>query len=44
MTTSEIKKTTEGKMDQTIASFKNSLTKIRTGRANPAPLDTVQVD
>lgn len=44
MTTSEIKKTTEGKMDQTIASFKNSLTKIRTGRANPALLDTVQVD
>ena len=44
MTTSEIKKTTEVKMDQTIASFKNSLTKIRTGRANPALLDTVQVD
>ena len=44
MTTFEIKKTTEGKMDQTIASFKNSLTKIRTGRANPALLDTVQVD
>ena len=44
MTTAEIKKTIEGKMDQTIASFKNSLTKIRTGRANPALLDTVQVD
>jgi ribosome recycling factor len=41
---SEIKKTTEGKMDQSIASFKNNLTKIRTGRANPALLDTVQVD
>jgi ribosome recycling factor len=31
-------------MDQSIASFKNNLTKIRTGRANPALLDTVQVD
>src|SRR5690348_15172176 len=40
----EIKKTTEGKMDQSIAAFKNNLTKIRTGRANPALLDTVQVD
>src|SRR3954469_17270216 len=40
----EIKKSIEGKMDQTIASFKNNLTKIRTGRANPAILDTVHVD
>jgi ribosome recycling factor len=31
-------------MDQSIASFKNNLTKIRTGRANPALLDTVHVD
>jgi ribosome recycling factor len=36
----EIKQTTEGKMDQSIAAFKNNLTKIRTGRANPALLDT----
>ncbi|MBA3772484.1 MAG: ribosome recycling factor [Ramlibacter sp.] len=43
-TTAEIKKTMEGKMDQSIAAFKNNLTKIRTGRANPALLDTVQVD
>ena len=43
-TIAEIKKTTEGKMDQSIASFKNNLTKIRTGRANPAMLDSVQVD
>ena len=43
-TIAEIKKTTEGKMDQSIAAFKNNLTKIRTGRANPALLDTVQVD
>ena len=40
----EIKKNMEGKMDQSIAAFKNNLTKIRTGRANPALLDTVQVD
>ena len=40
----EIKKTMEGKMDQSIAAFKNNLTKIRTGRANPALLDTVHVD
>ena len=40
----EIRKTMEGKMDQSIAAFKNNLTKIRTGRANPALLDTVQVD
>ena len=44
MATSEVKTATAGKIDQTIASFKNSLTKIRTGRANPALLDTVQVD
>lgn len=31
-------------MDQSIAALKNNLTKIRTGRANPALLDTVQVD
>ena len=40
----EIKSTTEGKMDQSIAAFKNNLTKIRTGRANPALLDHLQVD
>jgi len=43
-TIAEIKKTTEGKMDQSITAFKNNLTKIRTGRANPALLDAVQVD
>jgi ribosome recycling factor len=31
-------------MDQSIAAFKHNLTKIRTGRANPALLDTVHVD
>ncbi|WP_332824215.1 ribosome recycling factor [Ramlibacter sp.] len=40
----EIKQTTQAKMDQSIAAFKHTLTKIRTGRANPGILDTVQVD
>jgi ribosome recycling factor len=31
-------------MDQTIAAFTHNLTKIRTGRANPALLDTIHVD
>lgn len=44
MTIADIKKTLDGKMDQSIQAFKNNLTKIRTGRANPALLDTVQVD
>lgn len=44
MAIEEIKKTVEVKMDQSIGALKNNLTKIRTGRANPALLDTVQVD
>ena len=44
MTIADIKKNTEGKMEQSIAAFKNNLSKIRTGRANPALLDTVHVD
>src|SRR3954470_16576865 len=44
MSIAEIKQTTQAKMDQSIAAFKNTLTKIRTGRANPAILDTVHVD
>lgn len=44
MTIADIKRNTETKMDQSIASFSHSLTKIRTGRASPALLDTVQVD
>jgi ribosome recycling factor len=44
MSIAEIRSTTVAKMDQCIAAFKNNLTKIRTGRANPALLDTVQVD
>src|SRR3954465_10974675 len=40
----EIKQNLQAKMDQSIAAFKNTLTKIRTGRANPGLLDTVHVD
>jgi ribosome recycling factor len=44
MTIADIKKTAQGKMDQSIAAFKTGLTKIRTGRANPALLDTIHVE
>ncbi len=44
MPINDIRKTVEMKMDQSIAAFKSNLTKIRTGRANPALLDAVQVD
>ena len=44
MTIADIKKNAETKMDQSIAAFKGNLQKIRTGRANPALLDTVQVE
>jgi ribosome recycling factor len=44
MTIADIKKTTETKMDQSIAAFQNNLSRVRTGRANPALLDTILVD
>jgi len=44
MTIADIKKSTETKMEQSITAFKNNLGKIRTGRANPALLDVVQVE
>lgn len=44
MTIEEVKKTMDAKMDQSIGAFKNNLSKVRTGRANPALLDTVHVD
>jgi len=44
MTIEEIRSTVEGKMEQSISAFKNNLSKIRTGRANPAMLDAVQVE
>ena len=43
-TIAEIKQNAATKMDQSIGAFKNTLTKIRTGRANPAILDTVQIE
>ena len=44
MSISDIQKTVQTKMEQSIAAFKTNLTKIRTGRANPALLDTIHVD
>jgi ribosome recycling factor len=44
MSIQDIKKNAEHKMQQSIEAFKSSLTKVRTGRANPGLLDTVQVD
>ena len=44
MTIADIKNTVESKMNQSVDAFKNNLSKIRTGRANPAMLDSVQVD
>ncbi|HEY1132318.1 MAG TPA: ribosome recycling factor [Roseateles sp.] len=44
MDIAEIKRNADARMDQSIAAFKNNLTKIRTGRANPALLDSIQVD
>lgn len=44
MPIADVKQTAETKMDQSIAAFQHNLTKIRTGRANPAILDTVHVD
>ena len=44
MPITDVKVNAEAKMDHTIAAFQHNLTKIRTGRANPALLDTVHVD
>lgn len=44
MSLADVKTVLESKMDQSILAFKNNLTKIRTGRANPAILDSVHVD
>ncbi|MEO7400699.1 MAG: ribosome recycling factor [Polaromonas sp.] len=40
----EVKQQATQKMQQSLDSFQHNLTKIRTGRANPGLLDTVQVD
>ena len=44
MPLAEIHSSTIAKMDQCILAIKGNLTKIRTGRANPAMLDSVQVE
>jgi ribosome recycling factor len=44
MSIADIRKTTDSKMGLSIEALKNNLGKIRTGRANPAILDSVQVD
>jgi len=44
MTIADIKKTMEAKMDQSIEALKNNLSKIRTGRANPALLDAIHIE
>ena len=44
MSIADIKKNTESKMAQSISALNGHLSKIRTGRANPALLDTVVVD
>ncbi|MEN9383768.1 MAG: ribosome recycling factor [Pseudomonadota bacterium] len=44
MDLSEIKKNADHKMHQSLEAFKTALTRVRTGRANPALLDTVHVD
>ena len=44
MSVADIKKTMQTKMEQSIEAFKNNLTKIRTGRASPALLDTIHVE
>jgi ribosome recycling factor len=44
MSIADTKTNAESKMQQSLESFKHALTKIRTGRANPGLLDTVQVD
>ena len=44
MSIADIKKNAEAKMEQSINAFKNNLSKIRTGRANPQLLDTIMVE
>lgn len=43
-TIADIKQNASAKMDQSIAAFRNTLSKIRSGRASPGILDTVQVE
>ena len=43
-TIAEIRNAADAKMNQSLAAFQNNLTKIRTGRANPALLDSIHVE
>ena len=44
MSIAEIHQNADHKMHQSLESFKSNLAKVRTGRPNPALLDTVHVD
>jgi undecaprenyl diphosphate synthase len=44
MTIADIQSTTDAKMNQSLAAFQSNLTKIRTGRANSALLDSIHVE
>ncbi len=44
MSVSEVKQTADQKMQKSIESLKNDLSKVRTGRAHPSLLDQVHVD
>ncbi|MFT3717682.1 ribosome recycling factor [Pseudorhodoferax sp.] len=44
MTIADIKKTADSRMDQSLVALKSALARLRTGRANPALLDAVQVE
>ncbi|RGE44717.1 ribosome recycling factor [Comamonas testosteroni] len=44
MTIADIKKNTETKMGQSIEALKHNLSRVRTGRANPALLDAIHVE
>ena len=44
MSVADIQKNMQGKMEQSITALKNNLVKSRTGRANPALLDSVHVE
>jgi ribosome recycling factor len=43
-TIADIRNAADAKMNQSLAAFQSNLTKIRTGRANPALLDSIHVD
>ena len=44
MSIADIQKTAKGKMEQSVESLKHNLSRVRTGRANPALLDAIHVE